>query len=103
MSNKSQLLDPIGTAFKLILLNFEPVNTRLTINNHVVELEPPDVSQSLIRWWRGESREDICYLTHTIVRFIDFYLEESPKKIEIKKNIEDEQNIDSIQSEIKNI
>jgi hypothetical protein len=81
MSNKSQLLDPIGTAFKLILLNFEPDNTRLTINNHAVELELPDATQSIVRWWYGESREDICYLTNTIVRFIEFYLEDDKKQI----------------------
>ena len=101
MSNKSQLLDPIGTAFKLILLNIEPENTRLTINDHVVQLELPDMTQSFVRWWRGESREDICYLTNTIIRFIDFYLEDEYKKNtelsvsesaklsdELKKNIE---------------
>ncbi len=81
MSNKSQLLDPIGTAFKLILLNFEPENTRLTINDHVVELEPPDATQFIIRWWRGESRSDICYLTNTIIRFIEFYIETEDKKM----------------------
>ena len=85
MTSKSQLLDPIGTAFKLILLNFEPNNTRLTINNHAVELELPDAAQSIIRWWYGESREDICYLTNTIVRFIEFYMEDE-KKQEIVEN-----------------
>ena len=85
MSTKSQLLDPIGTAFKLILLNFEPDNTRLTITDHVVELELPDATQSIVRWWYKESREDICVLTNTIVRFIEFYLEDSQKPEEKDK------------------
>jgi hypothetical protein len=76
MSNKSRLLDPIGTAFKLILLNFEPENTRITIKEHVLELEPPDITQFITRWWYGESRDDICCLTNTIVRFIEFYISE---------------------------
>ena len=76
MTTKSRLLDPIGTAFKLILLNFEPNNTRITIHNHVLELEPPDVTQFITRWWYGESREDICCLTNTIIRFIEFYIDD---------------------------
>jgi hypothetical protein len=82
MSNKSRLLDPIGTAFKIILLNFEPENTRITIKEHVLELEPPDITQFITRWWYGESREDICCLTNTIVRFIEFYISDNVEDME---------------------
>ena len=84
MATKTRLLDPIGTAFKLILLNFEPENTRITIQDHVLILEPPDITQFITRWWYGESREDICYLSQTIIRFIEFYMEteESPINLE---------------------
>jgi hypothetical protein len=86
MTTKSRLLDPIGTAFKIILLNFEPENTRITINDHVLELEPPDITQFITRWWYGESREDICCLTNTVVRFIEFYIDESSGQNEIENS-----------------
>jgi hypothetical protein len=86
MSVKSRLLDPIGTAFKIILLNFEPENTRITIHDHVLELEPPDITQFISRWWYGESREDICCLTNTIVRFIEFYIDDTPTNIDMENS-----------------
>jgi len=86
MSTKSRLLDPIGTAFKIILLNFEPENTRITIHDHVLELEPPDITQFITRWWYGESREDICCLTNTIIRFIEFYIDETNGQLEMENS-----------------
>lgn len=72
---KMQLLDPIGVGCKLILLHFLPEGTRLRIKNNVVELIPPDWGESLVwRKWNGDSREDMCLLFTSIIRFVELYL-----------------------------
>lgn len=78
---KMQLLDPIGVMCKLILLQFSPVGTRLRIKDHVVELIFPDIGESLVwRRWNGDSREDMCLLFTSIVRFVELYLVRKQRK-----------------------
>lgn len=73
--SKMQLLDPIGVACKLILLQFSESGTRLRIRDHVLELVKHDYVESFLwRNWNGESREDMCLLFASIVRFIELYL-----------------------------
>lgn len=82
--SKMQLLDPIGVCCKLILLFFLPAGTRLRIRNHVVELISPDWGESLVwRKWNGDSREDMCLLFTSIVRFVELYLVNGQKSDEI--------------------
>ncbi len=91
---KMQLLDPIGVCCKLILLYFLPSGTRLRIRNHIVELTQPNVAESLIwRNWNGDSREDVCLLFTSIVRFIELYLVNNQKSNEIsgENNIEEQE------------
>lgn len=82
--SKMQLLDPIGVGCKLILLQFSESGTRLRIRDHVLELVPPDYGESLLwRRWNGDSREDMCLLFASIVRFVELYLVHKPKSNEI--------------------
>lgn len=81
--SKMQLLDPIGVGCKLILLQFSESGTRLRIRDHVLELISPDYGESVLwRRWNGDSREDMCLLFASIVRFVELYLVNKPKSDE---------------------
>ena len=75
MSRKHQLLDPIASLNKLVLLNFYPVGTRIHIKNNRIHLDPPHKGQSVERFIYGDSRSDISVLGSVISRYIKHYLE----------------------------
>lgn len=90
MASKRQLLCPIASACRLILLNFRPDKTKIKITNNAIELVEPTPTQGLYRWWESDSRNDICALYPMIVRFIELYLcpakkPDSTKKFDTKK------------------
>jgi len=74
MENKRQLLDPISTVCRLVSLNFKPVNTKIAIYDHVVLLQEPNMSQSVIRYLYGDARNNISSLFIAIIRFIKWYV-----------------------------
>lgn len=74
MSTKRQLLDPISTISKLIMLNFKPVSTKISINNHIVHLQEPHDYQWITRFANGDNRDDISELYNVIIRYIEWYV-----------------------------
>lgn len=76
MSKKHQLLDPLCTIVRLILLNFNPDGTKIHIQNNRIFLDPPRKIQSVERFLYGDSRQDICILGTVINNFIIYYLEQ---------------------------
>lgn len=76
MSKKQQLLDPLCTIVRLILLNFNPDGTKIHIQNNRIFLDPPRKIQSVERFLYGDSRQDICILGNVINNFIIYYLEQ---------------------------
>lgn len=88
MSAKKQLLDPLGTLCKLIALNFNDINTKISIQNHVLTLQEPTGYQFLVRMVNGDGRENISELYYAIIRIIKWYLLPQYKKIESEQNNE---------------
>jgi hypothetical protein len=74
MSSKKQLLDPFGTLCKLISLNFSELNTKISIQNHVLSLQKPWNYQFILRMINGDGRENISELFYAIIRVIKWYL-----------------------------
>ena len=74
MSSKKQLLDPLGTMCKIILLNFTELNTKISIQNHVLTLHRPYNYQFIIRMMNGDGRENISELFYVIIRIIKWYM-----------------------------
>jgi hypothetical protein len=79
MSVKKQLLDPLGTLCKLVGLTFCEVQTKISIQDHILTLQKPAGSQFLLRMYNSDSREDIWELYYPIVRVIKWYLVENNK------------------------
>lgn len=70
---KGQLLDPLGTLCKLVSLCFYRVNTKLSIQNHVLILQQPTQMQFILRYCNGDARENISELYFVIIRVIQWY------------------------------
>lgn len=73
-NNKRQLLDPLGTICKLVSLIFSELNTKISIQNHVLTLQKPYYSQCLIRLYNGDGKENVSELYFVIIRIIKWYL-----------------------------
>lgn len=78
--DKNFIIDPLTCLCKLALLYFAPLNTKLGISNHILELQEPEVGQ----WWRRtnnrDSREDIYLLYQPIIKSIKWYLMSEDKE-----------------------
>lgn len=69
-----QLLDPLGSLCKLIALNFNEINTKISIHKHSLQLDPPNNYQFVFRYINGDGRENISEIFYVIVRVIKWYL-----------------------------
>lgn len=74
MSIKKQLLDPVGTLCKLIALNFNEINSKISIQNHILTIQKPYNYQFFIRMLNGDGRENVSELFYVIIRVIKWYL-----------------------------
>ena len=48
MSVKKQLLDPLGSLCKIVALNFNEINTKISIHKHSIQLDPPNNYQFVL-------------------------------------------------------
>ena len=74
MRMNKQLLDPLGTMCKLIALNFNKTNTKISIHNHILTLHKPESYQFVVRMINGDGKENISELYYVIIRIINWYL-----------------------------
>lgn len=74
--SKSHLLDPLNMIFKLSLLNICEPGTRISINNHVVSLDPPGFIQGARRKYFGDGKDDLYLLLKSVVKIVEWYITE---------------------------
>jgi hypothetical protein len=83
--DKQQFLDPITTISRITLLHFCPHGTKISICGNTIKINDYvqwPIYNSLMRKVYSDSRNDICYLYPTFVRFIELYLLEKQKNNE---------------------
>lgn len=85
-SDKKQLLDPISTLSRIILLSFYPEKTKLRIHDHCVQLVENTIIELFYRNYYHDTRNDICVLYPIFIRYIELYLLEKQNKIKQKKS-----------------
>lgn len=82
-TEKHQILETITAISRLITLAFKPIGTKIAIRDHKVVLCDPinekyyfnlKLTQSIDRYWNGDSRDDIYVLNHAISNFIEWYV-----------------------------
>ena len=67
------ILEPMQAILQIALLSFYPVGTKLTIQNNIMILQPPNYSQSMTRWYNNDTKEDLYFLFNVFNRFKKFY------------------------------
>jgi hypothetical protein len=67
------ILEPLQAILQIALLAFHPVGTKLTIQNNIMTLQPPNYSQSMTRWYNNDTKEDLYFLFNVFHRFKKFY------------------------------
>ncbi len=75
------ILEPMQAMLQLSLLAFCPVGSKLTIQDNLLYIQLPGVSQGIIRFFNDDAKEDLYYLFNVFRRFISYYkfLQSSPK------------------------
>lgn len=67
------ILDPLQAIYTLALFSYYPVGTKISIQNNILCIQPPNYSQGALRWLQSDSKEDIFHLFHACKRFTFFY------------------------------
>jgi hypothetical protein len=64
----------MGTLCRLILLNFEPKSTKVTITNHTIQIQAPFYGQWIVRRVTGDGVTNIFVLFQVFQRVIEWYI-----------------------------
>jgi hypothetical protein len=67
------ILEPLQVMVQLALLSFCPIGTKITINNNILSLQTPTITQPINRWFNYDKKDDIYHLFQVIKRFIKWY------------------------------
>jgi hypothetical protein len=67
------ILEPLQAILQLALLSFAPIDSKLTINNNILYIQTPSWSQSFVRSYYNDSKNDLFYLFNVFIRFNKFY------------------------------
>ena len=81
------ILEPLQAILQIGYLSFAPIGTKLTIHNNILQIQIPNYSQPVIRWYNNDTQEDLFYLFNIFYRFKKFYhfLNDSKTNAENKK------------------
>lgn len=69
------ILEPLQAILQIGYLSFSPIGTKLTIRNNILQIQTPNYSQSVIRWYNNDTQEDLFYLFNIFCRFKKFYID----------------------------
>jgi len=67
------ILEPFQAILQIAYLSFTPIGTKVTIHNNILYIQPPNYSQSIVRWYNNDTQEDLFYLFNIFYRFKKFY------------------------------
>lgn len=71
---KKILLDPISCICKLSLLSFLAKGTKLSIKTYTLQIQEPTLLTPIQRYYNSDCKEDIGLLFIPIIKFIEWYL-----------------------------
>ena len=92
MSMKSKdkvdmVLEPLQSMIQLALLSICPIGTKLHIQENILYLQTPAITQPLTRWYHSDKKDDLYFLYGVIKRYIKWYNPISNKKSPISVNL----------------
>jgi len=68
------ILEPLQVMITLGLLGFCPVGTKVNISQNTLYIHEPSIFQGAMRWFEGDSKDDLYYLFHAIRRYYKWYM-----------------------------
>jgi len=68
-----RILEPLQVMIQLALLSFCPIGTKLCINNNILSLQLPTLSQGIWRWFNKDSKDDLYFLFNAVKRYYMWY------------------------------
>lgn len=93
MSSKKQPIDPVCALCRIIMLNFKDLRTKIGINSHAINIQEPGNSQSIMRLYYGDNREDVFELFYLIIHLIAWFLVPSYNSGDANKQLRSENTI----------
>lgn len=75
------ILEPLQAMLQLSMLAFCPLGAKLTINDNLLGIQLPGMSQGIVRFFNDDTKEDLYYLFNVFRRFVSYYgyLRKDPK------------------------
>ena len=67
------ILEPFQAMVQLALLGYSPVGSKLTIQDNILCIQQPGLSQGVIRYFNDDNKDDLYYLFNVFRRFINYY------------------------------
>ena len=76
LQKKTMILDPLTTMFRLSMLSFKPLGTKLSVYKNTMNYVEPGAFQGVYRWTFGEGRDDLHNIYRPIQKFLNWYSRE---------------------------
>ena len=73
MSNRNLILEPFCCIMRIILLEYKPEGTKISIQNNSILYNDPTFYQGILRSLYGDNREDIHNLYSPILKGFEWY------------------------------
>jgi hypothetical protein len=67
------ILEPLQAMLQLSMLAFCPIGSKLTINDNLLSIQLPGMSQGIVRFFNDDTKEDLYYLFNVFRRFVSYY------------------------------
>lgn len=67
------ILEPLQAMLQLSMLAFCPLGSKLTINDNLLSIQLPGMSQGIVRFFNDDTKEDLYYLFNVFRRFVSYY------------------------------
>ena len=71
--NRNLILEPFCCILRIILLNYKPIGTKISIQNNSIQYYDPSMFQGILRSIYGDNREDIHNLYSPILKAFEWY------------------------------
>ena len=72
-NNTHSIIDPLTCLIRLAMLEFKPMNTKISIKNNRITYNDPNILQGALRWTNGDNRSDIHNIYNPIIKAIQWY------------------------------
>lgn len=79
----NMVLEPLQSMIQVALLSVSPIGTKLGIQENILYLQNPTMTQPVSRWYNSDKKDDLYFLFQVIKRFNKWY---NPKTNNIMNN-----------------